>query len=148
MIFPASWEQHIHYNTMPAPYVTTPTDSSPTSSQSSELQLALPALPQSSTVSTTALDTRAINQSTSAANMVIPSKEIASATPIVSPRKHWNPRGHAFQDPCHIRSSICQINNLMLSSKTFLCKYASTRAFQILIKLRAVKVHVLIDTSA
>uniref|UniRef100_A0A915L4X2 Uncharacterized protein n=1 Tax=Romanomermis culicivorax TaxID=13658 RepID=A0A915L4X2_ROMCU len=60
-----------------------PTDCSSTSSQSSELQLALPALQPSTIVSTTALDRRAINQSTSAANMVIPSKEIASAAPIL-----------------------------------------------------------------
>uniref|UniRef100_A0A915JTK5 Uncharacterized protein n=1 Tax=Romanomermis culicivorax TaxID=13658 RepID=A0A915JTK5_ROMCU len=30
--FLAPWEQHIHYNAMPAPYVTTPTDSSHASS--------------------------------------------------------------------------------------------------------------------
>uniref|UniRef100_A0A915IPD7 Uncharacterized protein n=1 Tax=Romanomermis culicivorax TaxID=13658 RepID=A0A915IPD7_ROMCU len=40
------WEQHIHYNNGPTPYVSTPTDSSPASLQSSELPLALPALPQ------------------------------------------------------------------------------------------------------
>uniref|UniRef100_A0A915JYA5 Uncharacterized protein n=1 Tax=Romanomermis culicivorax TaxID=13658 RepID=A0A915JYA5_ROMCU len=39
--FPAPWEQHIHYNAMPAPYLITPTDSSRASLQSSELQLAL-----------------------------------------------------------------------------------------------------------
>uniref|UniRef100_A0A915JRM4 Uncharacterized protein n=1 Tax=Romanomermis culicivorax TaxID=13658 RepID=A0A915JRM4_ROMCU len=126
--FPVPWEQHIHYNAVPAPYVTTPTDSSGTSSQSSELPLALPALPSSSTISATALDTRALNQSTSAANMVIPSKEIASATLIMSPGiVCWNPTGHAFQDPCHICSSVCQIDNLRPSTKTFVCKYASTR---------------------
>uniref|UniRef100_A0A915K4X3 Uncharacterized protein n=1 Tax=Romanomermis culicivorax TaxID=13658 RepID=A0A915K4X3_ROMCU len=54
-------------------------------SQSSELQLALPALLPPTAVSTPTLETRASNQSTSAANIVIPSKEIASATPIVSP---------------------------------------------------------------
>uniref|UniRef100_A0A915IZD6 Uncharacterized protein n=1 Tax=Romanomermis culicivorax TaxID=13658 RepID=A0A915IZD6_ROMCU len=103
-------EQHIHYNAVPAPYITTPTDSSRASSQSSELQLALPALPPSTTVSTTALDMCAINQSTSATNMVIPSKEIASAAPIVRPGiVCWNPTGRAFQDPCHIHSSICQM---------------------------------------
>uniref|UniRef100_A0A915L7B9 Uncharacterized protein n=1 Tax=Romanomermis culicivorax TaxID=13658 RepID=A0A915L7B9_ROMCU len=60
-----------------------------------------------------ALETRAINQSTSAANMVIPSKEIASAAPILRPRiVCWNATGCAFQDPCHIHSSVCQINNL------------------------------------
>uniref|UniRef100_A0A915HVY0 Uncharacterized protein n=1 Tax=Romanomermis culicivorax TaxID=13658 RepID=A0A915HVY0_ROMCU len=80
--FPSPWEQHKHYNALPAPYVTTPTDSSHTSSQSSELLLALPALPSSSTISATTLDTCALNQSTSAANMVIPSKEIASSAPI------------------------------------------------------------------
>uniref|UniRef100_A0A915KZ43 Peptidase A2 domain-containing protein n=1 Tax=Romanomermis culicivorax TaxID=13658 RepID=A0A915KZ43_ROMCU len=82
----------------------------------------LPTLPSSSTVSGTTLDTCALNQSTSTANMVIPSKEIASATLI--------------------------IDNLMLSSKTFVRKYASTRAFQIPIKLGAIKAHVLIDTGA
>uniref|UniRef100_A0A915HX82 Uncharacterized protein n=1 Tax=Romanomermis culicivorax TaxID=13658 RepID=A0A915HX82_ROMCU len=81
--FPVPWEQHIHYNAEPAPYITMPTDSSCTSSQSSELPLALPALPSSSTISGTALDMRALNQLTSTTNMVIPSKEIASAAPII-----------------------------------------------------------------
>uniref|UniRef100_A0A915I9Q6 Uncharacterized protein n=1 Tax=Romanomermis culicivorax TaxID=13658 RepID=A0A915I9Q6_ROMCU len=80
--FLAPWEQHIHYNAVPALCVTRPTDSLRTSSQSSELQLALPALPPSTTISMTPLDTRAINQSTSAANMVIPSKKIVLAAPI------------------------------------------------------------------
>uniref|UniRef100_A0A915HKR7 Uncharacterized protein n=1 Tax=Romanomermis culicivorax TaxID=13658 RepID=A0A915HKR7_ROMCU len=80
--FPGPWEQHIHYNAVLAPYVTTPTDSSPASSQSSELQLALPMLPPPNATSTPALKTRANNQSTSAANVVIPSKEIASAAPV------------------------------------------------------------------
>uniref|UniRef100_A0A915JUN0 Uncharacterized protein n=1 Tax=Romanomermis culicivorax TaxID=13658 RepID=A0A915JUN0_ROMCU len=134
--FLAPWEQHIHYNDVPAPYFTTPTDSSRPSSQSSELQLALPALPPSTTISMTALDRWAINQSTSAANMVIPSKEIASAAPIVSPWiVCWNATSRAFQDPCHIRSFVCQIDNLTPSSKTFVRKYASMRAFQIPIKL-------------
>uniref|UniRef100_A0A915L7R2 Uncharacterized protein n=1 Tax=Romanomermis culicivorax TaxID=13658 RepID=A0A915L7R2_ROMCU len=136
--FPAPWEQHIHYNAVPFLCVTRPTDSLRASSQSSELQLALPALPPSTTILMTALDTRAINQSTSAANMVIPSKEIVSAAPIVSPGiVCWNATGRAFQDSCHIRSSVCQIDNLTPSSKTFVRKYASTRAFQIPIKLRA-----------
>uniref|UniRef100_A0A915IDN7 Uncharacterized protein n=1 Tax=Romanomermis culicivorax TaxID=13658 RepID=A0A915IDN7_ROMCU len=92
-----------------------PTDSWCTSSRSLGLQLALPALPSSTTISTTALDTRAINQSTSITNMVIPSKEIASAAPIMSPGIIcWNATGHAFRDPCHIHSSICQIENLTL----------------------------------
>uniref|UniRef100_A0A915J5V1 WW domain-containing protein n=1 Tax=Romanomermis culicivorax TaxID=13658 RepID=A0A915J5V1_ROMCU len=111
--FPAPWEQHIHYNAVPAPYLTTPTDSSCASSQSSELQLALPALPSSATLTTTTLTMRAINQSTSATNVVIPSKEIASAALIA-----------------------------------FICKYASMRAFQIPIKLGAVKAHTLINTGA
>uniref|UniRef100_A0A915ICB2 Uncharacterized protein n=1 Tax=Romanomermis culicivorax TaxID=13658 RepID=A0A915ICB2_ROMCU len=107
--------------------VTTPTDSKGASSQSSELQLALQALPSSATISATALDPCMLNQSRSAANMVIPSKEIASAAPIVSPRiVCWNTTGHAFRDPCHIRSSTCQIHNLTPSSKTFIGKYAST----------------------
>uniref|UniRef100_A0A915K9C8 Peptidase A2 domain-containing protein n=1 Tax=Romanomermis culicivorax TaxID=13658 RepID=A0A915K9C8_ROMCU len=147
--FLAPWEQHIHYNAMPAPYVTTPTDSSRNSSQSSELQLALPVLPPPTAVSTPALETHVINHSTSAANMVIPSKEIASAALIVSPCiVCWNATGRAFQDPCHIRSSVCQIDNLTLSSKTFVGKYVSTRAFQIPIKLGAIKAHALIDTGA
>uniref|UniRef100_A0A915IL28 Uncharacterized protein n=1 Tax=Romanomermis culicivorax TaxID=13658 RepID=A0A915IL28_ROMCU len=53
--FPSPWEQHIHCNAVPAPYLTMPMDSSHTSSQSSELLLALPALSSFSTVSTTAL---------------------------------------------------------------------------------------------
>uniref|UniRef100_A0A915JJD2 Secreted protein n=1 Tax=Romanomermis culicivorax TaxID=13658 RepID=A0A915JJD2_ROMCU len=126
MIFMANvapWEQHIHYNAVPALYVTMPRDSSRASSQSSELQLALLPLPSSMTVSTTALDMCAINHSTSAANMVIPSKEIASAAPIVSPSiVCWSATGHAFRDPCHIRSLVCQINNLTLSSKTLVHK--------------------------
>uniref|UniRef100_A0A915IXW6 Uncharacterized protein n=1 Tax=Romanomermis culicivorax TaxID=13658 RepID=A0A915IXW6_ROMCU len=91
----------------------------------------------------------AINQSTSVANMVIPSKEIASAAPIVSPGiVCWNVTGCAFQDLCHICLSICQIDNLVPSSKTFVRKYPSTRAFRIPIKLGAVKAHGLIDTTA
>uniref|UniRef100_A0A915IZI4 Reverse transcriptase RNase H-like domain-containing protein n=1 Tax=Romanomermis culicivorax TaxID=13658 RepID=A0A915IZI4_ROMCU len=147
--FPAPWEQHIHYNDLPAPYLTTPKDSSRASSQSSKLQLALPGLPPPMAISTPALETRAINQSTSAANVVIPSKEIASAAPIVSTGiVCWNTTGRAFQDPCHIRLSVCQIDNLTPSAKTFIRKYASTRAFQIPIKLGAVKAHALIDTGA
>uniref|UniRef100_A0A915HKR4 Uncharacterized protein n=1 Tax=Romanomermis culicivorax TaxID=13658 RepID=A0A915HKR4_ROMCU len=83
--FPAPWEQHIHYNAVRAPYITTPTDFSHASSQPSELQLALPALPSSATVTAATLDMRAINQSTSATNMVILSKEIASAALMMSP---------------------------------------------------------------
>uniref|UniRef100_A0A915IHD9 Uncharacterized protein n=1 Tax=Romanomermis culicivorax TaxID=13658 RepID=A0A915IHD9_ROMCU len=83
--FQAPWEQHIHYNAVPAPYVTTPTDSSCTSSQSSELLLALPVLPPVTAASTSALKTRAINQSTLAANMVIQSKEIAPAHQLSAP---------------------------------------------------------------
>uniref|UniRef100_A0A915I1J2 Uncharacterized protein n=1 Tax=Romanomermis culicivorax TaxID=13658 RepID=A0A915I1J2_ROMCU len=83
--FPLSWEQHIHYNALPVPYIKTPTDSSHASSQFSQLLLPLPALPSSSTISATTLDRGASNQSISAANMVIPSKEIASAALIVSP---------------------------------------------------------------
>uniref|UniRef100_A0A915JN07 Uncharacterized protein n=1 Tax=Romanomermis culicivorax TaxID=13658 RepID=A0A915JN07_ROMCU len=81
--------------------------------------------------------------------MVILSKEIVSAAPIVSPGiVCWNATGCTFQDPCLVRSSICQINNLTLSSKTLVPKYASTRASEIPIKLEAVKAHALIDISA
>uniref|UniRef100_A0A915LAN2 Peptidase A2 domain-containing protein n=1 Tax=Romanomermis culicivorax TaxID=13658 RepID=A0A915LAN2_ROMCU len=81
--------------------------------------------------------------------MVIPSKEIASAALIVSPGiVCWKATGYDFRDPCHICSSVCQIDNLTPSSKTFVRKYASTRAFQIPIKLGAVKAHTLIDTGA
>uniref|UniRef100_A0A915KUX7 Peptidase A2 domain-containing protein n=1 Tax=Romanomermis culicivorax TaxID=13658 RepID=A0A915KUX7_ROMCU len=122
--FLAPWEQHIHYNAVPAPYVTTPTDSSGASSQSSELQLALLALPSSTMVTANTLDMRVLNQSTSTANIVIPSKEIASAAPILS---HgiicWNATSHAFQDPCHIPLSIP-------------------------IKFGVVKAHALVDTGA
>uniref|UniRef100_A0A915KYA1 Uncharacterized protein n=1 Tax=Romanomermis culicivorax TaxID=13658 RepID=A0A915KYA1_ROMCU len=96
-----------------------------------------------------ALETRAINQSTSATNMVIPSKEIAPAALIVSPGiVCWNATGCTFQDPCHIRSSICQFDNLTPSSKTFVRTYPSTGAFQIPIKLGAVKAHALINSGA
>uniref|UniRef100_A0A915HHI9 Peptidase A2 domain-containing protein n=1 Tax=Romanomermis culicivorax TaxID=13658 RepID=A0A915HHI9_ROMCU len=118
-------------------------------SQSLELLLTLPALLSTSTIATTDLDMRALNQSTSATNMIIPSKEIVSAMPIVSPGiVCWNATSHASHDPCHIRSSVCQIDNLMPSSKTFVCKYAPTKAFQIPIKLGAVKAQALIDTGA
>uniref|UniRef100_A0A915L686 Uncharacterized protein n=1 Tax=Romanomermis culicivorax TaxID=13658 RepID=A0A915L686_ROMCU len=61
------------------------TDSLWASSQSSELQLALPALPLPTAASTPALETRIINQSTAAANMVIPSKGIASLHQLSAP---------------------------------------------------------------
>uniref|UniRef100_A0A915JBH7 Peptidase A2 domain-containing protein n=1 Tax=Romanomermis culicivorax TaxID=13658 RepID=A0A915JBH7_ROMCU len=81
--------------------------------------------------------------------MVIPSKEIASTAPIMSPGiVCLNATSHAFRDSSHIRSSICQIDNLTPSSKTFVRKYASMRTFQIPIKLGAVKAHVLIHTGA
>uniref|UniRef100_A0A915HSL0 Peptidase A2 domain-containing protein n=1 Tax=Romanomermis culicivorax TaxID=13658 RepID=A0A915HSL0_ROMCU len=119
------------------------------SSQSSELLLTLPALPSTSNASTTNLDMRTLDQSTSAPNMIIPSKEIASVAPIVSPGiVCWNATCHASHDPCHICPSICQIDNLTPSSKTFVHKYTSRRAFQILIKLGAVKAYALIDTGA
>uniref|UniRef100_A0A915IVE2 Uncharacterized protein n=1 Tax=Romanomermis culicivorax TaxID=13658 RepID=A0A915IVE2_ROMCU len=115
--FTPPWEQHIHYNATRAPYVTTPMDSLCASSQSSELLLTLLALPSTSNASTTNLDTRTLDQSTSAPNMVIPSKEIASAAPIVSPGiVCWNATCHASHDPCHICPSICQIDNLTPSS--------------------------------
>uniref|UniRef100_A0A915J2S2 Uncharacterized protein n=1 Tax=Romanomermis culicivorax TaxID=13658 RepID=A0A915J2S2_ROMCU len=79
------WDQHIHYNAMPAPYVTKPTDSTQGSSKSSEVPLALPALPSPSAAPAGSPDARIGTQPTSTANMVKPSKEIASATPIVSP---------------------------------------------------------------
>uniref|UniRef100_A0A915KTK0 Peptidase A2 domain-containing protein n=1 Tax=Romanomermis culicivorax TaxID=13658 RepID=A0A915KTK0_ROMCU len=123
-----------------------------------QLQLALPGLPPPNAASTPTLEPGPANQSTSTANVVIPSKEIASAAPIVSPGiVCWNTMGsafqdpchrHTFQDPCHIRSSVCQIDNLTPSTKTFVHKYASTRAFQIPIKLGAFKAHALIHTGA
>uniref|UniRef100_A0A915JKV6 Uncharacterized protein n=1 Tax=Romanomermis culicivorax TaxID=13658 RepID=A0A915JKV6_ROMCU len=78
------WEQHIHYNAAPAPYITRPTDSFGTSSQSSQVPLALPALPSTSAAPAGNLDTGTGTQPTSTANMVIPSKEIASTTLILS----------------------------------------------------------------
>uniref|UniRef100_A0A915K1S1 RNA-directed DNA polymerase n=1 Tax=Romanomermis culicivorax TaxID=13658 RepID=A0A915K1S1_ROMCU len=129
------WEQHIHYNPAPAPYITTPTDSSRASSQSSELLLALLALPSISAAPRSGPDMGIDTQPTSTTNMVIPSKEIASATPIVSPGiVHWNGTTHTSNDLCHIRSSVCQIDNLMPSTKMFARKYVSTRTFQIPIK--------------
>uniref|UniRef100_A0A915K4C4 Uncharacterized protein n=1 Tax=Romanomermis culicivorax TaxID=13658 RepID=A0A915K4C4_ROMCU len=114
------WEQHIHYNATPAPYVSTPTDSSCISSQSSELPLALPALPSTSPVPATGLDARTSSPSTSTANMVIPSKEIASAAPIISPGiVCWNGTTHASHNLCHICSSVCQIDNLTPPTKMF-----------------------------
>uniref|UniRef100_A0A915IHC9 Peptidase A2 domain-containing protein n=1 Tax=Romanomermis culicivorax TaxID=13658 RepID=A0A915IHC9_ROMCU len=81
--------------------------------------------------------------------MVIPSKEIAAAALIVSPGiVCWNATGRTSQDPCHICSSVCKIDNLTPSAKTFIPKYASTRTFQIPIKLGAIKAHMLIDTGA
>uniref|UniRef100_A0A915LAZ5 Aspartic peptidase DDI1-type domain-containing protein n=1 Tax=Romanomermis culicivorax TaxID=13658 RepID=A0A915LAZ5_ROMCU len=81
--------------------------------------------------------------------MIMKNAEIASGPPIVSPGMVcWNATVHASRDPCHIRSSVRQIDNLMPSSKTFIPKYASTRAFQIPTKLGAIKARALIDTSA
>uniref|UniRef100_A0A915JLA0 Peptidase A2 domain-containing protein n=1 Tax=Romanomermis culicivorax TaxID=13658 RepID=A0A915JLA0_ROMCU len=142
-------EQHIHYNAALAPYVTTPMDSSRASSQSSELPLGLPALPSTSNASTTNSNMQVLNQSTFTANMVIPSKERASAAPIISPGMAcWNATSHASHDPCHIHSSACQVDNLTPSSKIFVTKYASTKAFQIPIKIGTVKAHALINTGA
>uniref|UniRef100_A0A915K5P6 Uncharacterized protein n=1 Tax=Romanomermis culicivorax TaxID=13658 RepID=A0A915K5P6_ROMCU len=71
----------------------------------------------SATLTATTLNMRAINQSTSATNMVIPSKEISSPAQIVSPEiVCWNTTGHAFRDHCHIRLSVCQMDNLRPSS--------------------------------
>uniref|UniRef100_A0A915JG61 Peptidase A2 domain-containing protein n=1 Tax=Romanomermis culicivorax TaxID=13658 RepID=A0A915JG61_ROMCU len=117
--------------------------------QSSELPLKLLALPSTSTASATNSDMRTLNQSTLARNMVIPSKKIATTTPIISPGiVCWNVTTHASKDPCHIRSSFCQIDNLTPSTKMFVRQYASMRAFQIPIRIGAVKAHALIDTSA
>uniref|UniRef100_A0A915JLK9 Peptidase A2 domain-containing protein n=1 Tax=Romanomermis culicivorax TaxID=13658 RepID=A0A915JLK9_ROMCU len=81
--------------------------------------------------------------------MAIPSEEIASTAPIISPGIIcWNATTHAFHDPCHTHSSVCQMDNLMPSTKRFVHKYASTRAFQIPIKLGAVKVQTLMDPGA
>uniref|UniRef100_A0A915HHX8 Uncharacterized protein n=1 Tax=Romanomermis culicivorax TaxID=13658 RepID=A0A915HHX8_ROMCU len=146
--FMPRWEQHIHYNAAPAPYLTMPTDSSSPSSQSSELPLALPALPSSSTLPATSSDAHTGSQSTSSTNMIIPSKEIASTPPIISPGiVCWNATTQASRDPCHICLSVCQIDNLTPSTKTFVRKYASMRAFQIPIKLGIINAHALIDTN-
>uniref|UniRef100_A0A915JUR1 Uncharacterized protein n=1 Tax=Romanomermis culicivorax TaxID=13658 RepID=A0A915JUR1_ROMCU len=126
-----------------------PTDSLPASLQSSELLLALPALLSTSAAPATNSDAHTGSQSTFAANMVIPSKEIASAAPISSPGiVCWNATPHASHNPCHIHLLICQIDNLTRSAKMFICKYPSTRAFQIPIKLGTANAHALIDTSA
>uniref|UniRef100_A0A915KPA4 Uncharacterized protein n=1 Tax=Romanomermis culicivorax TaxID=13658 RepID=A0A915KPA4_ROMCU len=114
-----------------------PTDSSSASSQSSKVPLALLALPSTSTAATISnLDARASNQPMSTANMVMPYKEIASATLIVSPRMGCN-SSHRRR-PLHICSSLCQIDNLTPSTKMFIKKYASTRAFQIPIKIGSI----------
>uniref|UniRef100_A0A915HQK3 Retroviral aspartyl protease n=1 Tax=Romanomermis culicivorax TaxID=13658 RepID=A0A915HQK3_ROMCU len=142
------WEQHIHYNAAPASYITTPTDLSRASSQSSLVPFALPALPSTSPAPAGSLDVGFGTQPMSTVNMVIPSKEIASAAPIVSPGIIcWNATTHTLHDPYHIRSSVCQIQNLMLSTKIFVRKYASTGAFQIPIKIGSVNAHALIDTA-
>uniref|UniRef100_A0A915JRB5 Peptidase A2 domain-containing protein n=1 Tax=Romanomermis culicivorax TaxID=13658 RepID=A0A915JRB5_ROMCU len=147
--FTPPWEQHIYYNAVPAPYVTTPMYSSRTSLQSSELPLMLPALLSTSTVSATNSKVCAISQTTSTANMITPSKEIASAAPIISPGIIcWNATNHPSHDPCHICPSVCQMDNLTPSTKTFIHKYTSRRAFQYPIKLGAINAHTLMDTGA
>uniref|UniRef100_A0A915IWU5 Uncharacterized protein n=1 Tax=Romanomermis culicivorax TaxID=13658 RepID=A0A915IWU5_ROMCU len=78
------WEQQFHYNATLASYVTTPTDSSQASSQSSKILLALPALPSTSATMVNRLDAHSNVHTTSTPNMVMPSKEIPAATPIVS----------------------------------------------------------------
>uniref|UniRef100_A0A915JL31 Peptidase A2 domain-containing protein n=1 Tax=Romanomermis culicivorax TaxID=13658 RepID=A0A915JL31_ROMCU len=144
--FTPPWEQHIHYNAAPVPYVIMPMDSSRASLQSSQLPLMLRALLSTSMVSTTNSDMRSL---TSATNMVISSKEIAAAVPIISPGiVCWNTTTHASNDSCHIHLSVCQIDNLTPSTKMFVRKYASTRAFQIPIKIGAIRAHTLIDTGA
>uniref|UniRef100_A0A915J2Z6 Peptidase A2 domain-containing protein n=1 Tax=Romanomermis culicivorax TaxID=13658 RepID=A0A915J2Z6_ROMCU len=81
--------------------------------------------------------------------MVIPSKEIASTTPIISIGiVCWNATTQASHNPCHICSSICQMDNLTPFTKTFIQKYASMRAFEIPIKLGTANAHALIDTGA
>uniref|UniRef100_A0A915KTD9 Uncharacterized protein n=1 Tax=Romanomermis culicivorax TaxID=13658 RepID=A0A915KTD9_ROMCU len=81
--------------------------------------------------------------------MVMMSKEMVSAMPIVSPQiVQWAPTAHMADDPCHIRPSICQINNLTPSMKMFVKKYASTRTFQIPVKIGSVNTYTLIDTDA
>uniref|UniRef100_A0A915JTM8 Uncharacterized protein n=1 Tax=Romanomermis culicivorax TaxID=13658 RepID=A0A915JTM8_ROMCU len=69
------WEQHIHYNALPTPYITRSMDSSCTSSQSSEILLALPALPSTLAATVNMLDVHLNVQTTSTANMVMWSKE-------------------------------------------------------------------------
>uniref|UniRef100_A0A915IYL3 Uncharacterized protein n=1 Tax=Romanomermis culicivorax TaxID=13658 RepID=A0A915IYL3_ROMCU len=97
------WEQHIHYNALPAPYVTRPMDSSHASFQSLEILLALPALPSTSAIMVNMLDAHSNVQTTSTANMVMPSNKIASATSIISTGiVWWAAMAHAADDPCHI----------------------------------------------
>uniref|UniRef100_A0A915HJ05 Uncharacterized protein n=1 Tax=Romanomermis culicivorax TaxID=13658 RepID=A0A915HJ05_ROMCU len=127
-----------------------PLDSSHADSQSSEILLALPALPSTSTTAmVSALDAQASAQPTSTTNMVMLSKEIASVAPIVSPWiVQWAASSHTADAPCHIGSSICQLDILIPSMKTFVKKYALTRAFQIPIKIGSVNANALIDISA
>uniref|UniRef100_A0A915KVV5 Uncharacterized protein n=1 Tax=Romanomermis culicivorax TaxID=13658 RepID=A0A915KVV5_ROMCU len=114
------WEQHIHYNAAPAPYITRPMDLLGNSSQSSEVPLALPALPSTSAAPAGNLDTGTGTQPMSTANMVIPSKEIASTTLIISLGiVGWAATTQAVNNPCHIGSSVCQMENLMPSTKMF-----------------------------
>uniref|UniRef100_A0A915HWI4 Uncharacterized protein n=1 Tax=Romanomermis culicivorax TaxID=13658 RepID=A0A915HWI4_ROMCU len=134
------WEQHIVYNVLWAPNVTTPTDSSCTSSQSSEILLALLALSSTSAAAmVTTLGVPSNVQPTSTANIVMPSKGIASAMPIVSPGiVQWAATAQATDNPCHIQSSICQIGNLTPSIETIVKKQASTHAFQISVRIGSI----------
>uniref|UniRef100_A0A915J210 Vitellogenin n=1 Tax=Romanomermis culicivorax TaxID=13658 RepID=A0A915J210_ROMCU len=98
---------------------------------------------------TTANKLEAHGQATSTANMVMPSKEIASALPILSPRIIWSAAtAHVVDDPCHIRSSVCQIDNLTSSTKTLVKKYPLTHAFQIPVKIGSINTYALIAIGA
>uniref|UniRef100_A0A915KS81 Secreted protein n=1 Tax=Romanomermis culicivorax TaxID=13658 RepID=A0A915KS81_ROMCU len=81
-----------------------PMDSSHASSQSTEALLALLALPSTSAAARASnLDALTNSKPTSMANMVMPSKEIATTAPIVSPGIiWWATMAHATNNSCHI----------------------------------------------
>uniref|UniRef100_A0A915IW28 Uncharacterized protein n=1 Tax=Romanomermis culicivorax TaxID=13658 RepID=A0A915IW28_ROMCU len=113
------WEQHVQYNLPPMPWITTPTNSSRASSQSSKIALKLSMPPMSSAnPAASNLDAPDYSQPTSTANMVMPSKEVTAATLIVSPDiLCWVATDNAAEEPCYKYSSLCQIDNITLNTK-------------------------------